>query len=199
VGVAKLCVGLGNPGRQYQHTRHNIGFLVLMELARRSGVEWKKSRHAEALTAEVAGHAGEGILLVLPTTFMNNSGHAVKGIAHFHQVIPAQTLVVVDDIRLDFGVMRLRSEGSDGGHNGLRSVAAAIESRQYPRLRLGVGASPPGFDQADYVLSEFSARERKDLPGFISGAADCCGVWMEGDMPRAMTQYNQRKEEKHNE
>ena len=198
MGVSKLCIGLGNPGRQYEKTRHNIGFVVLMELARRNGVQWQKSRQGEALVAEVSGN-GENILLVLPLTFMNNSGCAVRDIARFNKISPERILVVVDDIRLDFGAMRLKQDGSDGGHNGLRSVAQELGCREYSRLRLGVGASPPGMDQAVYVLSDFSARENKELVRFIADAADCCRLWMEGEMSRAMTQYNQRKEEKYNE
>ncbi|MEI6437901.1 MAG: aminoacyl-tRNA hydrolase [Candidatus Omnitrophota bacterium] len=191
MGLSTLLVGLGNPGRQYEMTRHNIGFMVVMEVARSAGVEWKKSRQASALVAEL-GTVG----LVLPLTFMNCSGQAVRDIAQFNKVGPADILAVVDDIRLDFGVMRLKLDGSDGGHNGLKSIAAEMGTFAYPRLRLGVGAPPPGVDQANYVLSEFSARDKKDLGLFVADAADCCRLWMKGEMSRAMTQYNQVKKEK---
>jgi len=198
LGFSKLLVGLGNPGRQYERTRHNIGFMVLMELARRGSADWKKSRQGEALSVELM--EGEGnILLVLPLTYMNNSGQAVSAIAHFNKISLDHILVVVDDIRLDFGQMRLKAGGSDAGHNGLRSVAQELGAKEYSRLRLGVSAPPSGMDQASYVLSEFSAQERDQLPEFIAAAADCCRLWMKGEVSRAMTQYNQRKEEKDNE
>jgi PTH1 family peptidyl-tRNA hydrolase len=172
--------------------------MVLMELARQYRVEWKKSRHGEALEAKIS-EGEENILLVLPLTFMNNSGCAVRDIAHFNKVTPEKMLVVVDDIRLDFGAVRLKQDGSDGGHNGLRSIVREIGSKEYARLRLGVDAPPSGMDMAAYVLAEFSARENKALVRFIADAADCCRLWIKGEMSRAMTQYNQRKEEKYNE
>ncbi|MBF0386589.1 MAG: aminoacyl-tRNA hydrolase [Candidatus Omnitrophica bacterium] len=198
MGLSKLLVGLGNPGRQYEFTRHNIGFMVLMELARSAGADWKKSRQASALTAEYS-EGGENIGLLLPLTFMNNSGQAVRDTVHFNKIGLENILVVADDIRLDFGVTRLKPGGSDGGHNGLKSVALEMGSVEYPRLRLGVSAPPPGMDQADYVLSEFNIRERNELGCFVKDAADCCRLWIKGEMSRAMTQYNLKKGKKHNE
>lgn len=193
-----MVVGLGNPGRQYERTRHNLGFMVLMALGKLHAVEWKKNRQGEALTAEIV-EGSNSIMLVLPLTYMNNSGHAVSAIAHFNKIVPEHILVVLDDIRLELADMRLRKDGSDGGHNGLRSITAVLGTTAYPRLRLGTGSPPPMTDQADYVLSEFSSRESQVLPGFITKAADCCALWIKGDMDRAMTVYNQRKEKKDNE
>jgi len=198
LAVSKIVVGLGNPGRQYEKTRHNLGFMVLAAMARAAGVEWKKSRQGEALAAEVTEN-GEGILFLLPLTYMNLSGQAVGAVAHFNKVTPDNILVVVDDIRLDPGDVRLRRDGSDGGHNGLKSITSVLGTNSYPRLRLGVGAPPPKMDQADFVLSEFSAREAESLPAFISAAADCAVLWMRGEADRAMTVYNQRKGNKDNE
>ncbi len=193
-----MVVGLGNPGREYEKTRHNIGFMVLMELARQASVDWKRSRQGEALAAEIS-EEGMGVLLILPLTYMNNSGRAVRDIALFNRFDPGNVLAVVDDIRIDFGQMRLKNGGSDGGHNGLKSIALELGSQDYARLRLGVGAPPPGMDQADYVLSEFRTGEKKDLSRFIADAADCSRLWMKGDLPRAMTQYNQTKGNKNHE
>lgn len=198
MGVSKLLVGLGNPGRQYEKTRHNIGFMVLAELAREAGLSWKKVRHAEALAVEM-DIGGSLVMLLLPITFMNNSGHAVRDIIHFHKIDLNSLLVVADDIRLNFGAVRLKPGGSDAGHNGLKSIARELGTQEYARLRLGVGEPPAGAVQSDYVLSEFSAQEKEHLPRLILDAADCCRLWMNGEMPRAMTQYNKRKEEKNNE
>lgn len=167
--------------------------MVLMELARESGAGWSRSRQADALMMECMEGAGETIGLILPLTYMNNAGQAVGAIARFNKICPENILVVVDDIRLEFGVLRLKSSGSDGGHNGLKSMAGELGTSEYPRLRLGVGAPPPGMDQADYVLSEFSVREKKDLGPFITEAAACCRLWMQGEAALAMTQYNQTK------
>ena len=188
MGLSKLLVGLGNPGRQYENTRHNIGFMVLMDLARNAGVEWKKSRQASALVAEW-DEGSETVGLLLPLTFMNNSGQAVRDIVHFNKLGLENILVIADDIRLDFGVMRLRPGGSDGGHNGFRSIAAELGCQDYPRLRLGVGAPSPGMDQAGYVLSVFTAGEMKDLAHFVTAAADCCRLWVKGEVSGAMTRH----------
>ncbi len=172
--------------------------MALMELARRSGVDWKKSRQGSALVAEW-NEGSEVVGLVLPLTFMNNSGQAVREIAHFNKIAVENILVVADDIRLEFGEMRLKPNGSDGGHNGHKSIALELGSLEYPRLRLGVSAPAQGMDQADYVLSEFNAREIKELGPFISDAADCCSLWVKGEISGAMTQYNKTKGKKHNE
>lgn len=198
MAAEKLIIGLGNPGREYEKTRHNLGFLSVGYLARQYGVDLKKSRQAQALAAEVR-EGDVRAILVLPLTYMNNSGNAVRDIACFEKIAPGNILVVCDDINLDFGAMRLKSGGSDGGHNGLRSVIAEIGSRDFPRLRMGVGAPPSRELQADYVLAGFRAGEARELPGFLEQAAECCRLWLLGEGARAMTEFNKRKDTKDHE
>lgn len=198
MAVKKLIVGLGNPGREYEKTRHNLGFMALMRLAREYGAEFSKSRQADALTAEIQD--GETrILLVLPLTFMNRSGLAVRAIAGFDKVDIENILVICDDIHLAFGDMRLRTEGTDGGHNGLKSIIAELGSESFPRLKIGVGVPPSKERQADYVLSNFSTPEVKELGGVIDRARECAQLWLAGNTARAMAEFNKRKDKKDNE
>ena len=198
MAAEKLVIGLGNPGSEYQKTRHNLGFLVVMRLAKEYGAEFKKSRQTNALVAEIK-EGDTKSLLVLPLTYMNNSGIAVRDIAHFDKIVPQDILVVCDDINLDFGEMRLRMEGSDGGHNGLKSMIAEFGGQDFPRLKMGVGAPPSRELQADYVLSGFKTQEIKELSGFVDQAVECCRLWLKGDGARAMTEFNKRKDKNDNE
>jgi PTH1 family peptidyl-tRNA hydrolase len=189
----KLIVGLGNPGREYEKTRHNLGFMVVQRLAAGLGAEFKKSRYAAALTADARGK-DEKVVLALPQTFMNNSGVAVKGIMKFEDVALDDVLIVCDDLRLDVGQLKLRPEGSDAGHNGLRSIAAHLGTEVYARLKVGIGAPKSPEDQTDFVLARFSAAETKMLEDVLESACDCCRLWLTGDTARAMTLYNKRKD-----
>ncbi|MFH0754069.1 MAG: aminoacyl-tRNA hydrolase [Candidatus Omnitrophota bacterium] len=193
MATAKLIVGLGNPGREYEKTRHNAGFMVVRKLAAGLGVEFKKCRHAPAFTAEVRA-GGERIILALPTTFMNNSGVAVGNIVLYDQLATGDVLVVCDDLRIDPGQLRLRLGGSDGGHNGLKSVSAVLGTGQYARLKVGIGAPSSVDRQVDFVLGAFSMQEVKILEGVLESACDCCRLWLAGDTPKAMTLYNKRKD-----
>ena len=197
MAAEKLVIGLGNPGREYEKTRHNLGFLVVMRLAKEYGAEFKKSRQANALVAEIK-EGDTRIFLVLPLTYMNNSGIAVRDIAHFEKITSRDILVICDDINLEFGEMRLRTDGSDGGHNGLKSMIAELGGGDFPRLKMGVGAPPSRELQAEYVLFSFKAQEIKELPGFIDQAVECCRLWLKGDFAQAMTEFNKRKDKKDN-
>ena len=190
----KLIVGLGNPGRAYERTRHNLGFMAVRRLAEELGVDLRACRHAAALTAE-AGEKDGKVILALPQTFMNNSGEAVRDIVKFGKIAVEDVLVVCDDLRLDVGQLKLRLEGSDAGHNGLKSVAAHLGTQAYARLRLGIGAPRTTEEQADFVLAPFSAAERKKMEGVLESASDCCRLWLTGAQgaARAMTLYNKRK------
>ena len=188
----KLIVGLGNPGREYQKTRHNLGFLAVEAMAKEMSGEFKKCRYASALVAEVRGDHGK-VIFALPQTYMNNSGVAVREIVKFDNVSLEDMIVVCDDIRLPFGEMRLKTEGSDGGHNGLSSVKDHLGTEQFTRLRLGVGEPPKPHLQADYVLSEFKKEEKASLGAFVEDAVGCLKLWLRGEMAKAMTQYNKRK------
>jgi PTH1 family peptidyl-tRNA hydrolase len=192
VADTKLIVGLGNPGREYEKTRHNLGFMAVEALAREKGGEFKKCRYASACTAEVRDE-GSKIILAFPQTYMNNSGVAVREILKFENVRLENLIVVCDDIHLAFGDMRLKFEGSDGGHNGLRSVIAHLSSEAFARLRLGVGEPPRPDLQAEYVLMEFKKEEKARLPGLLDDAVDCLKLWLRGETAQAMTLYNKRK------
>ena len=193
MAATRLIVGLGNPGTGYQFTRHNLGFLAVEQLAKEFKVGFKKSSFTKALVAEIEDE-GKKVILFLPATFMNNSGQAVKNIVEQNQLTPEEILVIYDDMNLDFGQLRLRSQGSDGGHNGLESIIREIGTDQFPRLRLGIGQPSPKVDAAQYVLTEFSSQEKKELTNFILEASECSRVWLNQGIHQAMGQYNQRKE-----
>ena len=169
----KLIVGLGNPGRPYHMTRHNFGFLVVTALAKKMDVGFSKSMR---FTSDYAkGRIAEkDTYLLMPKTFMNASGEAVKQFAEYYKILPQELIVVVDDIALGFGTMRLKKSGSDGGHNGLKSIQACIGTSEYPRLRLGIGprAETPAGEMSlvSHVLGTFGEQEQKLLPDVIDKA-----------------------------
>ena len=155
-----LIVGLGNPGSEYENTRHNIGFKVLDALAELSNTSFKEDRHAKVA---VVKYKGRSFHLVKPSTFMNRSGKAVSYWLQKHKIDYKNLLVITDDIALPFGVLRLRGKGSDGGHNGLKDIQAILGRSDYARLKFGVGNDFPRGRQADYVLSEWSSEEEETL------------------------------------
>ena len=193
MAASKLIVGLGNPGREYEKTRHNLGFMAVQQFAAGLGAGFKKCRYASALTADVR-EGDQKIILVLPQTFMNNSGLAVRDIVKFENVALEDVLIICDDLRLDVGKLKLRLEGSDAGHNGLKSIAACLGTEVYARLKLGIGAPDSPDGQTDFVLGTFSAAEIKMLQDVLESACDCCRLWLTGDTARAMTLYNKRKD-----
>ncbi|HBE72577.1 MAG TPA: aminoacyl-tRNA hydrolase [candidate division Zixibacteria bacterium] len=179
-------VGLGNPGRRYEGTRHNLGFLAVDELARRRLAPWRaRALHLAARTAD-----GAPALLVKPQTFMNLSGPAVARALRYRKVAADRLLVVCDDLALPFGSLRLRPRGSDGGHNGLRSIIESLGTSDFPRLRLGIGAAPPGLDASRYVLERFPPAERSRLPELLGLAADGLELALEKGIEKAMNQIN---------
>jgi peptidyl-tRNA hydrolase, PTH1 family len=181
----KAIVGLGNPGGEYAGTRHNIGFDVVDEVARRWGVAlrpWKSVAH-------VAVVGGRGAVLVKPQTFMNLSGEAVQRVAAFHKLDPADLLIVVDEVQLPVGRLRLRRSGSAGGHNGLKSVIQHVGD-QFPRLRLGVGRGDPKWNLADHVLSRFERDEREAVEASVARAADAVELFVEQGIEPAMNRFN---------
>jgi len=181
----RAIVGLGNPGADYRHTRHNVGFDVLDELARRWGVRFKSWK----ALADIAVVKTQDALLAKPQTYMNASGEAVQRIAAFHKLDPAELLIVVDEVQLPLGRLRLRQSGSDGGHNGLKSVIQHV-GREFPRLRVGVGRGDPGWDLADHVLSRFEAAEREVVGRSVARAADAVEVFLQHGLIEAMNRYN---------
>jgi PTH1 family peptidyl-tRNA hydrolase len=165
-----LVAGLGNPGPSYAGNRHNAGYLTADVLAARAGVRFRAGKF-RVMTAE-GRVAGSGVIIVKPLTFMNDSGIAVAGISGYHRLDPEHIVVVHDELDLPFGTIRLKRGGGDNGHNGLRSVTAHLGTREYYRVRIGIGRPPGRMDPAAYVLRDFSAPERKELPFLLDRAAD---------------------------
>lgn len=188
----RLIVGLGNPGRDYEYTRHNLGFLVVRRVAETLKLKFTLSSLTSGLTAE-GMFEGEAICLLAPSTFMNNSGVAVHQVMTKRNVSPKDVLIICDDFHLDFEQIRLRAKGSDGGHNGLSSVIQRLGTEQFARLRMGIGQPANKKDTVDYVLEEFKKKEKNRLDSFIDEAESCCLAWLREGINAAMDQYNRKK------
>jgi PTH1 family peptidyl-tRNA hydrolase len=190
----KLIVGLGNPGAKYRGTRHNIGFAVVDELARRAGIAFDSSP-VDALVARIrslapAPGAGEGpVLLAKPLTFMNASGEAVGGLLRYFKIEPADFLVVVDEVQLPIGRLRARARGSAGGHNGLKSVIAHLGD-EFARLRVGIGRGDARRDLADHVLARFDPEEAAEAERMTTRAADASEMFITSGIEAVMNAYN---------
>ncbi|KAB1937044.1 aminoacyl-tRNA hydrolase [Micromonospora sp. ALFpr18c] len=168
-----LVVGLGNPGREYAGNRHNVGFMVADLLAGRVGARFGRHKRAVAEVAEGRlGFGGPKLVLAKPLTYMNLSGGPVAALAQFYKVPAAQVVAVHDELDIGFGQVRIKCGGGEGGHNGLRSMSKSLGTKDYVRVRFGVGRPPGRQDPADYVLSDFSAAERKELDFLVDRAAD---------------------------
>ena len=185
----KLIVGLGNPGPEYRDTRHNVGFKVADEIARRHSLSFARAPSQVPETFVAKKFGAEPFMVAKPLTFMNRSGSAVAALAHYYDVAPADLLVVVDDVDLPFGRLRARARGSAGTHNGLRSVVTHLGT-EFPRLRLGVGRGDTRRDLADHVLSKFERDELTALDEFIARAADAAEMFAMENIARVMNVYN---------
>jgi len=196
----KLVVGLGNPGREYVGTRHNVGFEVIDRLAEKLG--WVAAGEFDRMArtkfdgllydGSLARTSGESERLVLlkPTTYMNLSGQAVQATMGFYQMKPDDVMVVLDDLALPCGKLRIRPGGSDGGHNGLRDIQRALGTNEYPRLRLGIDAPPPPVPGKQYVLGKFSPEQRKLVDPAVTRAASAIVTWIDRGIETAMNQFN---------
>lgn len=186
---AKVIVGLGNPGREYDNTRHNAGWWLLDALAQRWGVPKFRAEKTQAnATTRVEPHQ---VRLIKPLTYMNRSGGVLVGLKRMGALdLSKDLLVLVDDIALEPGRVRFRATGSAGGHNGLKSIEQALGSRDYPRLRIGVGAKPEGRDLADWVLSPLPKSDRKLIDERLPELCDAVEVWMRDGIEAAMDRYN---------
>ena len=184
-----LIVGLGNPGREYERTRHNVGFRTAELLAKEANVKLDRAKFRGLChTAELAG---QKVLLLKPETFMNNSGEAVQLAAMFYKVPTSHVLVLSDDISLPVGKIRVRAEGSAGGHNGLKSIISNLGSQDFPRIKIGVGAKPhPDYDLADWVLSNFTPEEEAALAPALSHAAAAVLELIQNGPQRAASKFN---------
>ena len=185
-----MIVGLGNPGKEYRETRHNVGFMVVDEIARRHGLTWAMAP-GQVPETFVAKRFGEvPMLLAKPLTYMNRSGEAVAALARYYDIAASDLLIVVDEVALPFTRLRVRVRGSAGGHNGLKSVIAGLGSTEFPRLRLGVGRGDGRRDLADHVLAKFESGERADLETFITRAADAAEMFAVAGIGQVMNTYN---------
>lgn len=184
----KVIVGLGNPGREYSATRHNVGFMAIDELARRLGITSWRSRHE----AEIAEFRGEGdtILLVKPQTYMNLSGKAVGEIVRWYKLTAADIIVIFDDLDLPVGKLRLRTKGGSGGHRGIESMLVHLGQDDFARVRIGIGRPPQGWETADYVLGRFTAEECPIIAETINRAADAAEGIVKHGLTKAMNTFN---------
>ena len=188
-GAEWLVVGLGNPGEKYENTRHNVGFLTVDELAERARVPVQKLKHrALTNTLEVGGVK---VLLMKPVTYMNLSGEAVGEAARFYHIPPANVLVISDDVDLPLGKLRIRTGGSAGGHNGLKSIIQHLGTDQFPRIKIGVGGKPhPDYDMADWVLGRLQGEDRKVLDEAAERAAEAAACLLKDGAQKAMNRFN---------
>jgi PTH1 family peptidyl-tRNA hydrolase len=185
----KLIVGLGNPGREYESTRHNVGFEVLDELVRRTEATLRRSWTVPAWTSK-AEVEGEGVLLVKPRTFMNRSGQAVAAVMRKRGLKPADVIVVSDDLELPRGQIRIRKKGGAGGHKGLQSVIQALGADDFVRVRVGIGPRPAGEELVDHVLTRFTAEERREVKKAVETAADAVAAVVRNGVDKAMNEFN---------
>ena len=186
----RLVAGLGNPGAEYMHTRHNIGFVVVDLLAHEAGLKWEKSAKWDAATAKL-GNA----LLVKPASYMNRSGQPLHAIAQFYKIAAEEILIVLDDFSLPLGRVRIRQSGGPGGHNGLESVIVQFGTEEIPRLRIGIG-SAPAEGSIDYVLSNFFEEEKPLIKSTIEWAAEAVKCAIDKGVVSAMNTFNKIEEEK---
>jgi peptidyl-tRNA hydrolase, PTH1 family len=192
-----LVVGLGNPGPGYAGNRHNVGQMVLDELADRSGAAFRAHKGL-AVAAQgrlgvlPGGRPGPAVVLAKPTSYMNTSGGPVASLARYYAVPPDRVAVVHDELDLPFGELRLKRGGGEGGHNGLRDVTKALGSKEYVRVRVGIGRPPGRMDPADFVLRDFSATERKELPFLLGDAADAVEILVTAGLGKAQLTVHTR-------
>jgi PTH1 family peptidyl-tRNA hydrolase len=186
----KLIVGLGNPGREYRETRHNVGFRVVDEIARRHDLTFAMAPSQVPDAFVVKKFGAQPLLLAKPLTFMNRSGDAVSALSRYYGIEPADLLVVYDDVDLPFTKLRARARGSAGTHIGMRSVIERLGTTEFPRLRLGVGRGDKRRDLADHVLAKFEPDEQSDLEGFIIRAADAAEMFAADGIFTVMNEYN---------
>lgn len=189
-----IIVGLGNIGKQYENTRHNIGFATIDLLAEQEKIEVSENKHKAIIGKGVI--AGQKCILVKPTTFMNLSGESVREVVDYYKVDETSELIVIsDDISLGVGQLRIRKKGSAGGHNGLKNIIAHLGHDQFIRIKMGVGEKPKGWDLADYVLGRFSAPEQKWMEEAQIEAANAIRMILTEDADAAMNTFNRTKKE----
>lgn len=186
-----IIVGLGNPGKQYEHTRHNVGFDTIDVLAERYRISVDAKKYKALYGKGMI--EGNKVILAKPQTYMNLSGESVRELIDFYKIDEAEELIVIyDDISLEPGQLRLRAKGSAGGHNGIKNIIAHLGGQEFKRIKVGVGEKPKGYDLADYVLSRFSKEERQRVDVSLERAADAAVKIITDDMASAMNEYNKK-------
>lgn len=187
-----IIAGLGNPGREYENTRHNIGFRVIDDIANKYGIAMLERKHKAVIGRGYID--GEKVVLVKPLTYMNRSGESIREVTDYYKVdVTAGLVVISDDISLDVGQLRIRKKGSAGGHNGLKNIILHLGSENFIRIRMGVSDKPQGYDLKDYVLGHFTQGEKKLLEETEEKAADAVCMILRGDVDGAMNRYNTKK------
>lgn len=192
--VMYIIAGLGNPTKQYEKTRHNVGFDAIDIIADKYQITMSQIKYKAVCGSGYI--AGQKVLLIKPQTFMNNSGESVGAFLKFYKLDPAeQLLVIYDDISLDPGSLRVRMKGSAGGHNGIKSIIAHAGTQDFARIKIGVGQKPDGWDLADYVLGHFSKEERAETEEAMKDAASAVELIVSGEAGQAMNLYNKKKKQ----
>lgn len=189
--ITHLVVGLGNPGDKYTFTRHNAGFLSMDYIAQKLGVKLDRVRFKSLCCEATVG--GKRVLLMKPQTFMNLSGEAVQEAANFYKIAPENVLVICDDVNFDVGIMRIRRKGSYGGQNGIKNIIEHLGTEDFPRIKVGIGKKPEGFDMKDYVLSKFHDTEQKTLFSTFDSVYNSVMLILDGKIEEAMSHYSKGK------
>ena len=187
-----IIAGLGNPGKEYAGSRHNVGFMTLDELADRYNIDVREKAHKALIGKGMI--EGNKVILVKPQTYMNLSGESIRSVMDYYKTEPSEFIVIYDDISLEPGQIRIRKKGSAGGHNGIKNIIAHLGTQEFPRIKVGVGAKPPRMDLADYVLGRFSAEDRRVMEEAFKTAAKAAQVMITDGAEAAMNQFNGHKE-----
>ena len=188
-----VIVGLGNPGKKYENTRHNAGFMSIDALAEKFGINISEKKHKALCGTGVI--EGNKVLLIKPQTFMNVSGESVRSVMDFYKIDPEEDMMVIyDDISLAPGNIRIRKKGSAGGHNGIKSIIAHAGTQNFMRIKVGVGEKPSGWDLADYVLGHFSEEDNQKLKDVMPDIIQAATLMVQGDVDKAMNDFNAKKQ-----
>ncbi len=189
-----IIAGLGNPDRQYEGTRHNVGFDVIDRIAEKYNIAVDTKKHRALIGKGII--EGQKVILAKPQTYMNLSGESVRSLVDYYKIDPDQELIVVyDDISLGVGQLRIRAKGSAGGHNGIKNIISHLGSQIFPRIKVGVGEKPSKMDLADYVLGHFSIEEKVEMEDGYKEAVNAVVMMVQGDIQKAMNDYNRKKKE----
>lgn len=186
-----LIAGLGNPTKTYEGTRHNVGFDMIDVLGNKFGIDVTTKKHKALVGRGII--EGMRVILAKPQTYMNLSGESIREIADFYKIEPENIIIIYDDISLDVGRLRIRKKGSAGGHNGIKNIIAHLGTQEFPRIKVGIGEKPEGWNLADYVLSKYSKEEQKALDEASEGVIGAVKLIVMDDIDGAMNQYNAKK------